>query len=147
MQQSNQWLNQKPATTSKLLYTSYYGRLQKIDDIDSSDRIMLNQNDIVLCMFNPTYKAVMFDQFQKLDPARDSEKESNVSKQLFKMFKDRGGRFFKANQCASRCHTSIKCYEVNEKVALESKFTVTKLLVIDLLLVIRDFENFLQFAR
>lgn len=95
--------------------TSYSGRLQKIDDSDSSDRVMLNQNDIVLTMHNPAYKAVMFDQYQKLGPTKDSEKESNVSKQLFKMFKDRGGRFFNANQYA------FECYEVNEKVALESK--------------------------
>ena len=81
---------------------------------------MLNQNDIVLAMHNPAYKAVMFHQFQKLGPTRDPEKESNVSKQLFQMFKDGGGRFFKANQYA------FECYEVNEKVALASELTFEK---------------------
>lgn len=118
MQQSSQWLNQKPATAK--LYTSYYGRLQKIDDSDSSDRIMLNQNDSVLSMLNPTYKAIMFDQFRKLGPTRDSEKESNLSNELFQMFKDGGGRFFKANY-ANHILSSFKCYEGNEKEALASE--------------------------
>ena len=36
------------------------------------------------------------------------------------MFKDRGGRFFKANQYA------LECYEVNEEVALASELTFEK---------------------
>ena len=141
MQQSDKWLNKESslfsnavqpvqfytipndilekATTSKLC-TSYSGRLQKIDASDSSDRIMLNQNDSVLSMHNPTYKAVMFDQFCILGPTRDLEKESNISNELFLMLKDGGGRFFKAYY-ANKHQSSIKCYEVNEEEALESK--------------------------
>ena len=126
MKQSDQWLNKDCSLSSGgvqpvQFYTIPNKQLaveQPIDD--SSDRIMINQNDSVLSMLNPTYKAVMFDQFRKLSPTRDSEKESDLSKALFQMFKDGGGRFFKAYY-ANRYQSSVQCYEVNEKEALASE--------------------------
>ena len=125
MKQSNQWLNKDRSLFSNAVQPVQFYTIpnkqsveQPIDD--SSDRNMLNQNDSVLSMLNPTYKAVMFDQFRKLSPTRDSEKESDLSKALFQMFKDGGGRFFKAYY-ANRYQSSVQCYEVNEKEALASE--------------------------
>lgn len=76
-------------------------------------------------MYNPTYKAILFDQFRILGPTRDLEKESNISNELFLMFKDGGGRFFKIHPTRVWSQypnqISSKHYEVNEKVALASE--------------------------
>ena len=96
---------------------------QPIDDTMAQN--MLNQNDVVLSMYNPTYKAILFDQFRILGPTRDLEKESNISNELFLMFKDGGGRFFKIHPTRVWSQypnqISSKHYEVNEKVALASE--------------------------
>ena len=65
-------------------------------EIDASgNRIELSQNDVVLSFKNPAYKAFMFARFRAMNSAEGTK---SVINEVFQMFKDRGGRFFKLQQ-------------------------------------------------
>eukprot|EP00571_Detonula_confervacea_P000867 CAMPEP_0172328380 /NCGR_PEP_ID=MMETSP1058-20130122/60322_1 /TAXON_ID=83371 /ORGANISM="Detonula confervacea, Strain CCMP 353" /LENGTH=2122 /DNA_ID=CAMNT_0013045493 /DNA_START=119 /DNA_END=6484 /DNA_ORIENTATION=+ len=80
---------------------------------DSGNPIEYNQNDVFLSMKNPTYRAIMHEQYQKLGsvPTREGDKKS--ANEVFQRFKKRGGRFFKPQG------QSTQYTEVNEEKALE----------------------------
>ena len=65
-------------------------------EIDASgNRIELSQNDVVLSFKNPAYKAFMFARFRAMNSAEGTK---SVINEVFQMFKDQGGRFFKLQQ-------------------------------------------------
>jgi len=75
----------------------------------------LAENDVILSLKDPSYKATMFKQFRKLGIVRNADDQNAAADELFQLFKKGGGRFFKARK------NSNKIEEVDEKVALASE--------------------------
>ena len=82
----------------------------------SGNQIELGQKDTILSFTNPTYKTIMFDHFRTLGTITDMDENRNAANELFQMFNERGGRFFKLIP-----HTRAQYQEVDAKVAFESK--------------------------
>ncbi len=77
----------------------------------SGNVIDCNQDDVFLSFQDPVYKAVMFDQFRRIGTRESRE----AATEMFNMFKQRGGRFFKL------IHRTTQFVQVDEKVALASE--------------------------
>ena len=80
----------------------------------------LAENDIVLSLKDPYYKATMFKRFRKLGIVRNADDDNAAADELFQLFKKGGGRFFKVIRYSS----SNEIEEVDEKVALASKLNM-----------------------
>ena len=81
----------------------------------------LAENDIVLSLKNPYYKATMFKRFRTLGIVRNTDDDNAAAHELFQLFKKGGGRFFKALHSSNN---RVKVEEVDEKVALASKLNL-----------------------
>jgi len=76
----------------------------------------LAENDIVLSLKDPYYKATMFKRFRKLGKVRNVDDNNTAADELLQLFKKGGGRFFRGFR------GSIEVEEVDDQSALASEY-------------------------
>jgi len=109
------FMNEKETTTTNPLpATSFRSPTSNpLTDV-SGNLIKFNSNDVILSMSMTAVKSAMYQQFRKLgSQVAGAAKETNkATDDIFHMFKNGGGRFFKFLK-----HSKTMCTEIDDKAA------------------------------
>ena len=109
-----------PTITVKGVHTTLSAATETLSFDISGNQIKLDQNDTILSFTNPTYKTIMFEHFKTMGTVTNMEENRNAANELFHVFNERGGRFFKLVR-----YRKAQYQEVDAKIALQSKCDLT----------------------